>query len=228
MGTKLSAIRTKGNLNYEQQIKGNEKSIRRYDHDWLKVILFLVFIFGFILYPDDRFEKAINRNWVLILILVIGSSVGMFALFFADPRGVSQSVMGQGRPFVLMDNSFKAYYILGSTLLRLNTWTFFLLLLWLAKRFLNVKSQALGYAGPAAYSVFMLHQTIIIIVAFYVQQQWRAAMLPRFLAILSISLVITLILYELARQWRVTWLAKPSAKPTHDPHPPDEKIIHTT
>jgi hypothetical protein len=201
-------------------------------NDWMfHWQLFLIFIFGFILYSDERFEKAINRNWVLILVLAIVSSVGIVALFFAGPRGVQEAVMGQGRAFRLMDNSLKAYYVLGSTLLRLNTWTFVLLLLWLARRFLSVKNRALGYAGPAAYPVFMLHQTIIIIVAFYVLQQWRVGILPRFLAILSISLVITLIIYELTRRWNVTRYvigAKPLAKPTHDPHPPVEKGRHAT
>jgi hypothetical protein len=193
--------------------------------------LFLVFIFGFILYSDDRFEEAINRNWVLILILAIVSTGGMFAIFFAGPRGVSDSIMGYGLDFPAMNNSYKAYYILGSTLLRLNTWTFILLLLWLAKRFLSAKNRALGYAGPAAYPVFMLHQTIIIIVAFYVLQQRHMGILRNFLVILSTSLVITLVIYELARRWRLTRYvigAKPSAKPTHGPHPTAEKGRHAT
>ena len=121
------------------------------------------------------------------------------------------------------------YYLLGSTLLRLNTWVWLLLLLWLARKFLRFTNKFLAYASPAAFPVFILHQTIIIIIAFYVVQ-WKMDILPKFLAILFISLAITLAFYELARRWRVTRFvlgAKPSAKPSAKSKPPEAKVRTT-
>jgi peptidoglycan/LPS O-acetylase OafA/YrhL len=92
---------------------------------------------------------------------------------------------------------------LGSTLFRLNTWTFLILVLGLAQKYLRASSRFLTYASRASATVYLLHQTIIILVAFYVVQ-WRIAILPKFLVILAVSLAITMALYEIIRRWSVT------------------------
>jgi peptidoglycan/LPS O-acetylase OafA/YrhL len=200
-------------------------------NDWMfHWQLFLVFIFGFIIFSDERFERGIDRSWLLILILAIATSVGMFFLFFSGPTGAADAVMGYRPNGVFMTSEMTMYYLLGSALLRLNTWTWLLLLLWLARKFLSFTSKFLAYASPAAFPVFILHQTIIIIVAFYVVQ-WQVGILPKFLAILSISLVITLAFYELARRWRVTRFvlgAKSSAKPSRGEPKPSKAGVRTT
>ena len=49
----------------------------------------------------------------------------------------------------------------------------------------------------------MLHQTVIIIVAFYVVQ-WNAPILLKYLVIVLASFAATMLLYEIARRWGVT------------------------
>jgi glucan biosynthesis protein C len=104
------------------------------------------------------------------------------------------------------------------------------MLLWLARKFLSFTNRILAYASPAAFPVFILHQTIIIIIAFYVVQ-WDTSILLRFLAILAISLVVTLGFYEITRRWRVTRFmlgAKASAKPQQKTSEPSEAKVRTT
>ena len=186
-------------------------------NDWMfHLQLFLIFVFGFILFSDERFERGIDRSWLAILILAVITSVGLFLLFFAGPSGTADAVMGNSPNLAFRTSEMTLYYVLGSTLLRLNTWTWVLLLLWLARKFLSSTGRFLAYASPAAFPVFILHQTIIIVVAYYVVQ-WETGILPRFLAILTISLIITLALYEVARRWRVTRFvlgAKSTARPS--------------
>jgi peptidoglycan/LPS O-acetylase OafA/YrhL len=200
-------------------------------NDWMfHLQLFLVFVFGFILFSDGRFERGIDRSWLLILILAIATSLGMFFLFFSGPAAAVDAVRGYLPARAFETSEMTAYYLLGSSLLRLNTWVWLLLLLWLARKFLSFTNRFLAYASPAAFPVFILHQTIIIIVAFYVVQ-WQMDILPKFLAILSISLIITLVIYELARRWRVTRFvlgAKPSAKPSQTKSKPSEPKVRTT
>ena len=81
--------------------------------------------------------------------------------------------------------------------------TFLILVLGLAQKYLQASSRFLTYASRASATVYLLHQTIIIVVAFYVIQ-WRIAILPTFLVILVVSLAITMALYELVRRWSVT------------------------
>jgi glucan biosynthesis protein C len=200
-------------------------------NDWMfHVQLFLAFIFGFIIFSDERFERGIERSWPIILILAVLTSLGLILLFFTGPPLVVEVVRGTAPNLAFRTGEMTAYYLLGSFLLRLNTWTWLLMLLWLARKFLSFTNKVLAYASPAAFPVFILHQTIIIIIAFYIVQ-WDTSILLRILAILAISLAITLGFYEITRRWRVTRFmigAKPTAKPKRETTEPSGPKVRTT
>jgi len=68
---------------------------------------------------------------------------------------------------------------------------------------LNRPSRALGYLGEASYPVYILHQTVIVVLAFYVIDltlPWGAL----WVVLLVLSVVLTYLLYEGVR--RVGWL----------------------
>jgi len=165
--------------------------------------LFFVFVYGYILFSDARFGQAINREWILALALAVVTSVGMLVLYQSKWSYVMDILLGFGSPYMLRRWGPKLLYTLGCIALRLNSWSYLVLLLALAQKFLDSKSKFLSYASPASYPVYMLHQTVIIIVAFYVVK-WRVAMLPKFLAILLGSFAVTMGLYEIIRRWSVT------------------------
>ncbi|MGD8997990.1 MAG: acyltransferase family protein [Anaerolineae bacterium] len=165
--------------------------------------LLSAFVLGYILYSDARFEAAIARDWPLALVLALASSAGMLLLFGSGRGYAFDLVFGFGSPRLLRLTRYQLLYALGSTLFRLNTWTFLILVLGLAQKYLRASSRFLMYASRASGTVYLLHQTVIILVAFYVVQ-WRIAILPKFLIILTVSLAITMALYEIIRRWSVT------------------------
>jgi hypothetical protein len=185
-------------------------------NDWmLHWQLFFVFIFGFVLYSDERFERAVEKNWVIALILAVLTSIGMLTLFQFGPAGAMDAVLGQGAYYFRKFTNIKVFYVLGSIAFRLNAWAWMILILALGVKYLRFTNKYLAYASRAAFPVFILHQTIIIMVAFYViKQPWD--ILPKFLVILLVSFVITIGLYELVKRWSVTRFlfgVKPSPKP---------------
>jgi glucan biosynthesis protein C len=182
--------------------------------------LLLVFVYGYILFSDERFGQAIGREWALALVLAVVTSVGLLALYLSKWSFVMDILLGSGSPHMLRPWESKLLYTLGCIALRLNSWAYLVLLLALAQKLLNSRSKFLSYASPASYPVYMLHQTVIIIVAFYVVE-WRMAMLPKFLVILLGSFAVTMGLYEIVRRWSVTRFLfglkarrKPIAAPT--------------
>jgi hypothetical protein len=165
--------------------------------------LLSAFVLGYILYSDERFSAAIARDWPLALVLALASSAGMLLLFGSGTSAVFDIVFGYGSTALLKVTRFQLLYVLGSTLFRLNTWTFLILVLGLAQKYLGARSLFLTYASRASATVYILHQTVIILVAFYVVQ-WRIDILPKFIVILVVSLALTVALYELFRRWTVT------------------------
>jgi hypothetical protein len=160
-------------------------------------------VLGYVLYSDARFQKAMARDWPLALILAVASSVGLLLLFGSGSGIAFNLVFGMGSTTLLKVTRYRLLYVLGSALFRLNTWTFLMLVLGLAQKYLGARGRFLTYASRASATVYILHQTIIILVAFYVVQ-WKAAVLPKFLVILVVSLGLTMGVYELIRRWSVT------------------------
>jgi glucan biosynthesis protein C len=172
-------------------------------NDWMfHWVLFWVFVFGYILFSDQRFQQAIDREWIPALALAIATSVGMLALLELNPRAMD-AVLGHGSGYAFRTTESTALYVLGSTALRVNTWAWLVLILGLAHRFLSFTSRLLSYTSRSSGTVYVFHQTVIIAVAFYAVR-WKTGMTLKFLTIFLVSLALTMALYELARRWIVT------------------------
>jgi surface polysaccharide O-acyltransferase-like enzyme len=165
--------------------------------------LLSAYVFGYVLYSDERFAAAIARDWPLALVLAVASSGGMLLLFGSGEGTVFNAVFGFSSASILRITRYQLLYALGSALLRLNTWTFLILVLSLAQRYLDTRGRFLTYASRSSATVYLLHQTVIIFVAFYVVR-WRIDILSKFLAIFVVSLGLTMAFYELIRRWSVT------------------------
>ncbi|MBC7881146.1 MAG: acyltransferase family protein [Anaerolineae bacterium] len=150
--------------------------------DWSDVCYYLAFfIVGYLLSMDPRFGKAVDQQWKMALGLAITLMIVMFTasfLGFVPPRGYSLSYMG----FIFVHGVRAWLWIVG--------------ILGLARSRFNFKIPFLTYASEAAYPLYILHQSVIIAVAFYVVR-WSVGAQGKFLAILTIALVVTIALYEL-------------------------------
>lgn len=69
--------------------------------------------------------------------------------------------------------------------------------------YLTQSRRYLPYLTAAAYPVYLLHQTVILIIGFYVTR-WNLGAGPKFVVIAVLAIGATLGLYEAARRWGVT------------------------
>ncbi|NQD39101.1 acyltransferase family protein [Permianibacter sp. IMCC34836] len=76
------------------------------------------------------------------------------------------------------------------------TWTWLLVFFGYGKRWLSFSNGLLRYLREATYPVYILHQTVIIAIGYYViQQPWSWG--SKYLVVLGLTTVICLMLYEL-------------------------------
>jgi peptidoglycan/LPS O-acetylase OafA/YrhL len=139
------------------------------------------FVFGFILVSEERWEMAIDRHKAAALVLgpVLFLLVA-YANTFGWPRGIP-SWLG-----AVID-----IYVRGFA-----PWFFVLAILGYGRRLLSSSNAFLRFTGEASYPAYILHQTVIVIVGFYVVQ-WNASILVKYVTILVAALVVTTIIYDL-------------------------------
>jgi signal transduction histidine kinase len=87
-------------------------------------------------------------------------------------------------------------YILYQIIHSFNSWFWVVAILSFGKKYLNVKSKLLKYANEAVLPFYILHQTAIIFIGFYVVR-WNVGIVEKFLVISTLSLVLTIALYYL-------------------------------
>ncbi len=147
----------------------------------------MFFVLGYVVVCEPAFMRATERY--RLPALTSGAALTVFR------------VLTPGLRDALPDPSLQltALNLLGA----LATWLVIVGLLGYGRRYLDRTSPALGYLGEASYPVYLLHQTVIVIAAFYVVDLAAAEALQR-LTLLAVSVAGTFVLYELVRRFRVT------------------------
>jgi len=146
---------------------------------------FLLFVLGFLLLGDERVSRTIARHWVWILCLGVAASL---VYMWAEPRAGGSTEGAGGFAAV------KGLYELG-------VWCMILGLLGLAYRFFTAGGPVLSYATEAAYPFYILHQTVIVAIAYFVVR-WDVAAGLKYAAIAVASFALSLLVYEVAvRRW---------------------------
>ncbi|MGV0023607.1 acyltransferase family protein [Phormidesmis priestleyi] len=158
--------------------------------DWANVLLYLTYlIYGFVLSSDDRLEKAIARHQISSLSLAI---IGTFILF-------SLSISN-----TLPERSYSLGYVLYQMFRGLHSWCWVIALLALGQGYLCFNNRLLAYLNQASYPIFLLHQSVLVAISFYVIQ-WNVGILEKFLIISTASIVTTIVLYDLIIK-RLNWI----------------------
>ena len=137
-----------------------------------------LFILGYILMADARFGEAIDRHKAIALFL--GPVLFLVATYF------SVTSWPKGIPGWLI-----RIYLGGFA-----TWFFIIALLGYGKKLLNFTNGFLKYAGEASYPGYILHQTVIVTIGFFVVQ-WGAGVPVKYVTILAASFVATVAVYDL-------------------------------
>jgi len=156
---------------------------------WNIINNLLFFIFGYLFQANKHFIDTIKRiGWITLFLGIIASA----CLFtFVDELSNPLDYYGTSR------------YILSQFVQVMNTWSWILAILSLASRYLNNNNGFLKYANEAILPFYILHQTVIIVIGFYVVQ-WNSGIGLKYLVISSTSFIIIIAIYEfLVRRFNV-------------------------
>ncbi len=143
---------------------------------WSPSTYLIFFIIGYLLATDAAFLDAAEKHRIPALIAVI---VLFFVGFWAG-----DSVM----------NSSMAYQ-LESIFRGLHSWCWLVAILGFARHYLNIKTAFLHYTNEAVLPFYILHQTVIVIIAFFMVE-WQAGIAVKYLLLWIASFVVIMGLYE--------------------------------
>jgi glucan biosynthesis protein C len=150
---------------------------------WNIVSYFLFFVFGYLIFANPRIMETIKKyTWPALGVGVI-ASVSLLA-FFLSPLTDLQAYYGT------------LSYTAGQAIQALNTWCWLLAILGLGARFLTPTNRFLQYSNEAVLPFYILHQTVIIVIGFYVVQ-WNTGVGLKYLVISTTSFAGIMLIYEL-------------------------------
>ena len=144
------------------------------------------FLLGFIVISEDKFAESTERHrwWAIVVgtaVCVVYTATGQWRDSLPDPSW-----------------ALAAANIAGA----LGTWAVIVGALGLGRRYLDRPSPALAYLGESSYPVYLLHQTVIVVTAFYIVQVSMAWPL-QWLLLLIVAVALTFALYEVVRRTNV-------------------------
>jgi hypothetical protein len=142
---------------------------------WSPLTYLAVFILGYILVTDNRYRDAIERQRFVSLTLALVALFGGFSLVLGLDMSTYSPVFSWIRGF--------------------NTWAWLLTFLGFASRYLNFNNRFLNYANEAVLPFYILHQSVIVILGFFIAD-WDIAVFPKFLFMVLVNFAIIMILYE--------------------------------
>lgn len=155
------------------------------EHNWADFFYMMgFFILGYVLYSDERFARAIRRDWRLPCIIgVVTTAVGIGLIFFANAMdwGSQPGTLG--------------FYVAWSFIVVCG-WCGVVFLLFVGMRFLDFTNRWLRYGQEAVLPFFVFHQPVIMVITFFIVQ-WEADILPKALVLVPASFVLTIVIYEL-------------------------------
>ncbi|MCC5603465.1 acyltransferase family protein [Nostoc favosum] len=150
--------------------------------DWANLLLYLCyFVYGFIMCSDTGFRLAIAQYQKLVSFMAIVTMSIIFGIQVTE---------------VLPLRGYSGEYILYQMLRGFNSWCWVTTILGLSQQYLSFTNSILQYTTLAAYPVFLLHQTVLVAISFYVVQ-WNLGIVAKFLIISTATVLVTNALYEM-------------------------------
>lgn len=132
------------------------------EHDWADFFSFgAFFVLGYLLFANERFTGIIQRDWAVLF------GVGIVATLAAMAIGMSlESFSIEAPPCTIWE-----FLLWG--LIAVNGWCRTAFMLFVGMRFLDRDSQTLRYSQDTILPFFVVHQTVIVVIAYFVVQ-WEA------------------------------------------------------
>jgi glucan biosynthesis protein C len=155
------------------------------------IYFLIVFVFGYVLFSDARFGEAVDKHKLVALIL---GPLLYLAIPYFQLNGWPANLPGWARTILIA-------YVDGFA-----AWFFLVAILGYGKVFLNFTNRSLKYLGEASYPIYILHQTVIVIIGYFVVQ-WSVGVPVKYGTILIAASLVTFLLYDLVvKRTRLTRL----------------------
>jgi glucan biosynthesis protein C len=149
---------------------------------WNHLSYLLFFISGYLMFSNARIQENIKRYAVIALI----AALILQALHYLAEFGVIKIDIPDSQA------AYAGIWIFDT----LRSWLFIIAILGFGSRYLNFNKRFLGYANEAVLPFYILHQTIILIIGFFVLQ-WSMGIAPKYFIITTSSFIAIMAIYEL-------------------------------
>jgi glucan biosynthesis protein C len=173
---------------------------------WADFFIWLfIFIYGFILLADTRFQSAIRKQRKITLIVGSASLLIMLVAAFTGGLGCWDTI-----------STFTIGFVLYQLLRSIVIWSWMVFVLFFGMRCLNFSNKVIDYCIEAVLPFYVFHYPIIFVITFFTLA-WDINMGIKFLLVSTAALLATLVLYDLCiRHITVSrWLF--GMKPLHKP-----------
>jgi len=177
-------------------------------HDGVYFIYWLFFLLaGFICITQPKLMDSLERNRRFAL------TIGFLGFLLLDYLRWNKIEPGhEAWPFHT-DTFDPLFY----SLFPIVAWGWVLALVGYGKKYLNRKLKVLDYLNQAVYPFYILHQTVIVVLVYYIVQVPNESILSKYLYTVAMTLFITVGIYHLlVRPYAVTRFLfgmKPKDKP---------------
>jgi peptidoglycan/LPS O-acetylase OafA/YrhL len=144
------------------------------------VYYLFVFLCGYLLMTDPRYQKTIDRDWPVMLLL-----------------GIILETLRQLRLPVTTDGTLGRALV--DVAMEFNRWVWVLAILGIGHRLLNRGGKVLNYLSEASYPFYILHLLVLTGVSYFIVQI-QTVIIVKYILIVLITFAITFLAYEGARR----------------------------
>jgi glucan biosynthesis protein C len=148
---------------------------------WSLALYPLFFLFGCLLGADPRLEEAVQRGRIPALIAAVVTSAMLAASYVPGVWEALDPTLGQ---------------VLAASVRPVACWCWLVALLGFGALHLRREGKFLAYASQAVLPFYMLHQTVIVALAFFLIS-WGAAAGLKYLVLLTCSFAAIVLVYDL-------------------------------
>jgi peptidoglycan/LPS O-acetylase OafA/YrhL len=150
--------------------------------DWAHFFFYLtIFVYGFIIFSNERIGAAVQRHRISALLLGILTSTAYLVIVFT----------GQ-----IPSRGYNALWFLYTTLRSFNVGFWCIAIIGFGSRYLQFHHRVLPYANEAVYPVYILHLPIQTAIAYRVVQ-WNIGVAAQFIIIAVSTMICSVGIYEL-------------------------------
>jgi peptidoglycan/LPS O-acetylase OafA/YrhL len=149
---------------------------------WSPFVYLVFFLLGRLVASDDRYRQAIIRQrWSALIIALAVTALLMTASYLPG--------------FVEWFGPMTRY-LPGGILRTLASWCWIVALMGMASAYLTFSNRFLRYTNEAVLPFYILHQSVIVVVGFYLID-WSAGAFAKYLVLAAVSFVVIGLLYEI-------------------------------